>query len=278
MTHTYVLGSHPAERDRLERQHAIWREDCLEAWQRAGFKAGDWLLDLGCGPGFASADLAALVGNAGRVLGVDNAATYVEEVRTLAQQRQLAQLDAIALDLSCPASWQTTAGASRMGHRRWDGAWCRWLAMFLPQLDPLLDLLQHTLRPGGRLVLHEYVRWDTFSLHPHGEQLGRFVRRCIEHWRAHGADPDVASRLPALLEARGLRLLACRSLMACSPATAPKARWLQDFLSSYGPQLQAHGIWSAAEQHALLTELAAAQAQASLWITPALVEMVWEQP
>jgi SAM-dependent methyltransferase len=270
----YVLGSHGGEHARLGRQHAIWRDDTTAAWHRAGFGRGQWLLDLGCGPGFASADLATLVGPGGRVLGLDSARRFVATVEQLAQERGLNQLEAHCVDLAAPDGWR----ALDLPAHRWHGAWCRWLAMFLPRLDPLLDLLQHSLRPGGRLVLHEYIRWDTFSVHPGGEQLRRFTARCIDHWRAHGGDPDVASRLPALLEARGLRLLNCRSLLACSPSSGAKTGWLLDFLGSYGPQLQASGVWSEAEQSALTAELAEARQRTSLWLTPALVEMVWEQP
>ena len=65
---SYVLGSHAIERERLERQHAIWRDAMLSSWDRAGFGPGQRLLDLGCGPGFASCELAERVGPAGQVL------------------------------------------------------------------------------------------------------------------------------------------------------------------------------------------------------------------
>ena len=39
-----------------------------------------------------------------------------------------------------------------------DLAWSRWLAMVLPELDPLLDLLSRSLRPGGRFAAAVMVR------------------------------------------------------------------------------------------------------------------------
>ena len=270
----YVLGCDPEEVERLGRQHAIWREDCGAAWQRAGFSRGDRLLDLGCGPGFASVDLARLVGPQGTVLGIDRCERFLQHLQELARSQQLGQLQGLQLDLG----QHQLLPSSALGAARWDGAWCRWLAMFLPNLDPLLDLVQHALRPGGRLVLHEYLRWDTFAVQPGVPMLERFVQRCISHWRQHGGDPDVAARLPLLLEQRGLQLQHCRSLMACCPAEAPKAAWLRDFLHSYPQQLISAGQWTSAEQQALLNELEQAQRRASLWVTPALVEMVWIKP
>ena len=273
---TYVLGSHAEERARLERQHQIWRPEMLAGWDRAGFSPGQRLLDVGCGPGFASLDLAERVGAHGQVLAIDSAPAYLEHLRQLCQQRQLLQVMPQLGDLAKerdPASELDGA----LEASSWDGAWCRWVGMFLPRLEPLLDRLAAALRPGGRLVLHEYVQWNSFGLYPNGSQLALFVERCIQHWRRHGGDPNVAQRLPQLLEARAFRLLHSSSLMACSPTDHPKAQWLIDFLSSYPAQLAAAGRWSAAEQAALEAELAWGQQHASLWVTPTLVEMVWER-
>ena len=67
----YVLGTNDEEIQRLALQHRVWRPRALDAWRRAGFTAGQTLLDVGCGPGHATVDLAGIVGPSGRVVAVD---------------------------------------------------------------------------------------------------------------------------------------------------------------------------------------------------------------
>ena len=54
----YILGTHDAEIARLRLQHGVWREQVLDCWRRAGIGPGHTVVDIGCGPGFASVALA----------------------------------------------------------------------------------------------------------------------------------------------------------------------------------------------------------------------------
>ena len=66
----YVLGTHDDEIRRLGVQHRVWRPRVIDAWRRAGFRPGQMLIDVGCGPGYATLDLAEIVAPGGRVLEV----------------------------------------------------------------------------------------------------------------------------------------------------------------------------------------------------------------
>jgi ubiquinone/menaquinone biosynthesis C-methylase UbiE len=62
---------------RLEFQHAVWRDDAAEAWRRAGFLPGDTVIDVGAGPGFATLDIATIVGPHGRVIAIDQSQRFL---------------------------------------------------------------------------------------------------------------------------------------------------------------------------------------------------------
>ena len=67
----YPFGYGDEELQRLREQHRVWQEENQRLLNRAGFGQGNTLVDLGCGPGFTTLDLARRVGPMGRIIAVD---------------------------------------------------------------------------------------------------------------------------------------------------------------------------------------------------------------
>ncbi len=111
----YVLGTHDDELSRLGLQHRVWRPRALDVWRRAGFTVGQTLLDIGCGPGYASIDLAEIVGPAGRIVAIDRSRRFLDALESTRLQRGLDNIVTHELDLD-EASLPNVAA---------DGAWCR---------------------------------------------------------------------------------------------------------------------------------------------------------
>jgi SAM-dependent methyltransferase len=261
---SYLLGTHAEELERLRFQHELWKPQASAAWERADLRTGQRVLDVGAGPGFASLDLARMVGPTGRVLGLELSADYVAAGRALAQAEGLAQLELRQHDL-LHDPWPEES---------FDLAWCRWVAMFLPDLQPLLNGLGQSVHPGGQLVLHEYMHWDTFGLHPHGDAIARFGRACQRSFREAGGDPDVNRSLPTLLAAQGWRNEELRPLPVLGGSGSIAARWLERFVAVYGTRLQQLGLWSDNDAEQATTEIQAAQTNpGSYWVGPTLLEL-----
>jgi SAM-dependent methyltransferase len=260
----YVLGTHAEELERLRVQHALWQPCVQAALDRAGLRAGERVLDLGAGPGFVAQDLARRVGPQGRVLALEHSPVYVAAGRELATQAGLPQLHLQQHDLL----------RDPLPPGGFDLAWMRWVAMFLSDLEPLLTQLPQALRPGGRLLLHEYVHWDTFGLHPHGRAIARFGQAVQQSFRAAGGDPDVNRRLPSLLAARGFRIEALTPLPVLGGEGSMAAQWLQRFVEVYAAQLMVQGLWSAHDQAEADAEISAARSDpGSYWVGPTLLEL-----
>src|SRR5206468_8251332 len=89
----YILGTHDEELERLGLQHRVWRPRALDAWRRAGITAGQTVLDVGCGPGYAALDLAEIVGPSGRVVALDRSRRFLDALERSRDQRGLVQIE-----------------------------------------------------------------------------------------------------------------------------------------------------------------------------------------
>jgi SAM-dependent methyltransferase len=138
----YVLGTEDEEVRRLGLQHRVWRSKMLDAWEVAGISEGSRVADFGCGPGYASFDLAEIVGECGAVLGIDQSGRFVSHARTECKRRGLNKLHfleaGLAGDVPLPGGF--------------DAVWCRWVASFVSDLPRLLGHVSSALRPGGMAI------------------------------------------------------------------------------------------------------------------------------
>lgn len=264
----YVLGTHDAEIARLRFQHELWRPRVREAWLAAGIGPGQRVLDVGAGPGFATIDLADLVGPLGRVVAIERSRRFLDALRVECGARGLAHVDAHEIDLM----------HDPLPSQGLDAAWCRWVACFVNDPALLLARVREALRPGGTLVLHEYVDYATYRCLPHRPAVESFVRQVMQSWRASGGEPDIARELPGMLRAEGFRLRHARPLgMAVMPHETAW-RWPSGFVRTNVPRLVELGQIDPALAERVLAELHEAEADpGSLFITPLVLELVAER-
>jgi SAM-dependent methyltransferase len=117
----------------------------LEAQAALGPHPGERVLDIGCGGGETSLDLARAVSPGGAVLGVDISRTLLEVA-----ERRLAGL---GLDVRFQAA---DAQTSDFGGERFDAAFSRFGVMFFSDPAAAFANILKALRPGGRIA---FVCW-----------------------------------------------------------------------------------------------------------------------
>jgi SAM-dependent methyltransferase len=110
-------------------------------------RAGERVIDVGCGCGITTIELARRVGASGRVLGVDVSRPMLEVARRRAAELGLAQLDFEEGDAARAA---LPAGV--------DLLYSRFGVMFFDDPGAALAHLRAALRPGGRAVM---LAWRT---------------------------------------------------------------------------------------------------------------------
>ena len=95
----YILGTHDEEIVRLGIQHRVWRPRALDAWRRAGFTVDQTIIDVGCGPGYASIDLAGIVGASGQIISVDRSRRFLDTLENASRGYGLSNIQTVEADL-----------------------------------------------------------------------------------------------------------------------------------------------------------------------------------
>jgi SAM-dependent methyltransferase len=193
----YVLGTHDDEVARLGLQHRVWRPIAADCWRRAGITIGSRVIDIGAGPGYATVDLADIVGPSGEVFAVERSARFLEVARQACAARGLSQVRFRQADLM----------EESLGQLDFDYTWCRWVASFVSSPEKLIRNIAGALRPGGLAIFHEYSHYETFRFMPRRPAMEAFSEEVMKSWRAAGGEPNVAIQFPSLFREAGLEVV-----------------------------------------------------------------------
>lgn len=187
----YVLGSTVAEAQRLRTQAQLVDEFAHKLLQQIGLSEGMSCLDVGCGAGDIMRFIGQIVGNKGKVTGLD--------VNGELGQRMIDLLNATGL-----STFQFIEGdvnhIDTMPLNHYDVTFARFLLLHLT--DPVLALkkMWEWTKPGGYLVVIDYD-FQSQSTYPDFEPVNEFNRIIFEVFTKTGKDPLIGRKLPAHLEA-----------------------------------------------------------------------------
>jgi ubiquinone/menaquinone biosynthesis C-methylase UbiE len=261
----YVFGTHSAELERLGLQHRVWRPDVTDAWRRAGFTAGQTLLDIGCGPGFASLDLAEIVGPIGRIIAADRSADFLKKLNETAQSRHLENISTTCINFD----------EAELAQVPIDGAYARWVFAFLRNPRKLLERVVQNLRSDGTLVIHEYFHYRTFRLTPALPIFDAFVDAAVRAWNADGGEPNIAPSLLQWCEELGLHVESLRPIVHIVSPESYIWQWPKSFVKVSAQRLVDIGHFTSEQYDSLQTEFAAVESDGhTRVITPAVLEII----
>ncbi len=260
----YVLGTHESELERLGLQHRLWASEAFACWERAGIGPGTRVLDVGCGPGFTSFDLAALVGSTGRVVAIDESARFLEALQRRAHALGVSNVDARLMD----------AQRIVVEPESIDAAYARWVLFFVRDPGAVIAGVAAALCPGGVFVIQDYVNWHAISLSPPSDAFDRVMAAILESFRQSGGDTRIGLRIPSLLAEHDLHVEELRPLQRIARAGAPLWAWPSTFFRNYVPLLVERGMLRPGDRQAF-EEVWAERSRdpsAFLW-APAMIEI-----
>ena len=265
----YVLGTHNDEHARLGMQHSLWQEFVLDAWKRAGICTGTRVVDVGAGPGFATMDLADIVGATGHVTAVEISSKFAQEVKDQANVRGLKNISVHIVDLMHEDIPLASEGAA------FDAAWCRWVCMFVPDVGALVRCVHNALRAGGVAVFHEYVHYETYGLQPPTPGIDSFTQAAMKSFSARGGNANIAGTLLKELRQHGFEIMSIKPIARSARPHDPLWQWPAGFIRTYLPRLVELGQVDNAFAANVLAELVRAeQDPQSIMLTPTVLEII----
>jgi SAM-dependent methyltransferase len=238
----YTHGHHAS----VLRSHTWRTAENSAAYLLPALRPGLDLLDVGCGPGTITADLARRVAP-GRTLGIDRSADVLEKARTHAAQQgvalELRPGDVYALDLP-DASVDVVHAHQVLQHLT----------------DPVRALreMRRVLKPGGVLAARD-GDYACFSWAPADARLTRWLEVYRAVARQNGGEPDAGRYLRGWALAAGFRTVTASSSTWTYADPEGCAFWGEMWAdrcvqSAFGQQAVSCGFTSEAE----LADMAAA--------------------
>lgn len=201
--HASVLASHGARTAASSAAYLLPR-----------LRSGMSILDVGCGPGTITLDLAEAVGESGAVIGIENVPAPLETARANAERRgdghtrfELADVYALPYD---DDSFDVVHAHQVLQH----------LA------DPVAALREmvRVARPGGLIAARD-ADYAAMTWHPASPGLTRWLDVYRRLARANGGEPDAGRRLLGWAHAAGLRDVTASASTWCYADDAGRAYW-----------------------------------------------------
>lgn len=240
----YILGTEKAELHRLGLQHQVWSSEARKAWGLAEFSAGQTLLDLGCGPGFCTTELAYIVGKYGKVIGIDKSQTYIDFLK------KNAKLHDLPIETQC-----ADFSKIKLKDESIDGAYSRWALAWLDDPEEVIAKVADALVPGGAFVAHEYYDWSLFQTEPSFPNLTIAIAAALKSFKSQKFEIDIGRNLPELFYNNGLEVTSIRPMSKLATAEDITWQWPRSFFEVYFPKVAEMGFMTKKEAKMAIAEL-----------------------
>jgi SAM-dependent methyltransferase len=258
---SYAIEGGKEGKRRLDMLAEVMRPTTSRLLKEVGVEHGQTCLDVGCGGGHVTLDLAEMVGPTGRVIGVDFDDSILE----------LARRDVKASGMNNILFQETDARSVEGGP--FDLIYARFLLSHVERPAELLDHLARLLVEGGAMVVED-IDFSGCFCYPGDPAYDRFVDLYVAAVEAGGGDAKLGKRLPALV--RGTALHDVRWNVFQLVLAEGSSKQIQAVtMEKIGPGLLRNGLATKAEIQEIVHSMQAFAADPdTLVATPRMVQ-VW---
>ncbi len=178
-------------------------------------RGGQRLLDVGCGPGTITADLAAIVAP-GEVVALDRQPDIVREAARIATERGLDNVSATVGDVY----------ALEFADATFDVVHAHQLLQHLSDPVAALREMRRVTKPGGVVAARD-ADYASMTWYPVEPRLGRWLEIYSVVARSNGAEPDAGRQLLAWARAAGFETVVPTASVWLFAEEASRSWWAE---------------------------------------------------
>jgi ubiquinone/menaquinone biosynthesis C-methylase UbiE len=260
----YAIHDRPGDYERLQALARMGRAETVGLLARAGVGPGMRCLDLGCGAGAVTLELARMVGPDGHVTGVDADAAVLDVARADAAREGLANVEFLVGDVL------EVADSSAF-----DVVSCRLLLHHVSRPVELLRRMWAAVAPGGAIAVED-ADFDGLFCDPPNDGFEFYRRLYAQVVARRGGDASVGRKLHRYFVAAGIPDPRMSVLQRADVEGEAKrlALWT---LEATAEASRAEGLASAEEIDSAVASLASFTAQAGTLISQPRRFQLWSR-
>ena len=264
---SYILGTDASELSRLELQHDVWLSEARKGWNKANFNKGQTILDLGCGPGSCSKELAKIVDNHGKIISIDKSAIFINHIKNNLQ-KEFPNIEPI----------ESTFDNMNLQSSSIDGIFCRWSLAWISNPKEIIEKAALALKEKGRIVFHEYYNWSTHQIYPYRKNINKCIQEALKSFKDSEFEIDIGAYLPQILSELGLKIVSSRLMPKLASPKTNEWMWPKTFYLNYFPKLIKMGYLNENDVEKSLNEINELESLSYARICcPILIEIIAEK-
>ena len=210
MGNVYTHGHHES----VLRSHRWRTADNSAGYLLPRLRPGMRLLDVGCGPGTITMDLADLVGPGGRVTALERTEDALDLARAEAERRGTTDVDFVTGDVQ----------GLDLPDDSFDVVHAHQVLQHVDDPVRALREMRRVCRPGGTVAVRE-SDYSAFTWFPAVPELDRWLADYLEVARSNSAEPDAGRRLLSWANAAGFSAVTAGSSTWCYASPEDRAWW-----------------------------------------------------
>ncbi|MBC1241048.1 methyltransferase domain-containing protein [Nostoc sp. 2RC] len=191
MTTNYVISGGQKGKDRLKILADVVQQSTYNLLKNVGISEGMQSLDVGCGGGDVTIEIAKLIGASGKVLGIDMDSSIIQLV-----QEEFKQFTNIEFRVLNAFDIQEQS--------QYDLAYSRFLLAHLTNPGLVTTKMYHALKPGGVAIVEE-TDFSGYYCYPESQAFTRYLELHRQVIDRRGGNVDLGAKVPKIMRDSGFK-------------------------------------------------------------------------